>query len=167
MSFLEIHPFQDGNERLARILLRLLLIQEGYGFISYAGLESVLELRDFAFYESCTMSHQSLNNKTPNLDPWLDVMLETLKVTSQQLLEQIDVRTGNLFKTPSLVTKIMEVARMRHRFRIGDIISLTHGNRSTLKFHLRKLVESRKLIRRGQGAGIYYEILSRGELKQF
>jgi Fic family protein len=159
LGFLEIHPFQDGNERLAKILLRLLLLQEGYAFINYAPLESILELRDFAFYESWTHSHQSLNLKKPDLDPWLDFMLGSVRAASEQLMEQIDIRTGNLFKTPSIVTKIMEVARMRHRFRIGDIINLTHGNRSTLKFHLRKLVESRKLIRRGQGAGIYYEIL--------
>jgi len=159
LGFLEIHPFQDGNERLARVLLRLLLAQEGYRYINYSALESLLELKSYGFYESWTRAHQSLNLQNPDFDAWLGFMLSIIRSTSDQLQEQIDLSTGNLFSTPPVVTKIMEVARVRHKFRIGDIINMTQGNRSTLKFHLRKLVESRKLIRHGQGAGIYYEML--------
>ena len=42
--FLEIHPFQDGNGRLSRILTTLLLIQAGYAYVPYSSLESVTEL---------------------------------------------------------------------------------------------------------------------------
>lgn len=42
--FLEIHPFQDGNGRLRRVLTTLLLIQAGYAYVSYSSLESVIEL---------------------------------------------------------------------------------------------------------------------------
>jgi Fic family protein len=157
LLFLEIHPFQDGNERLAKVLLRLLLIQEGYSFINYAPFETILETKGFEFYESWTKSHRSINLNQLDLDPWLDFMLSAIKALPEHLLEKIDIKTGNLFDTPSTAIKIMEIARMRHRFRIGDVISLTQGNRSTLKFHLRKLVESGKLKRQGQGAGIYYE----------
>ena len=41
--FLEIHPFQDGNGRLSRVLTTLLLLQAGYAYVPYSSLESVIE----------------------------------------------------------------------------------------------------------------------------
>jgi Fic family protein len=41
--FLEIHPFQDGNGRLSRVLTTLLLLQAGYAYVPYCSLESVIE----------------------------------------------------------------------------------------------------------------------------
>ena len=40
---LEIHPFQDGNGRLSRILMTLLLLSAGYSYLPYSSLESVIE----------------------------------------------------------------------------------------------------------------------------
>jgi len=48
--FLEIHPFQDGNGRLSRVLTTLLLIQAGYAYVPYSSLESVIELNKEAYY---------------------------------------------------------------------------------------------------------------------
>ena len=101
LGFLEIHPFQDGNERLARVLLRLLLAQEGYRYINYSALESLLELKSYGFYESWTRAHQSLNLQNPDFDAWLGFMLSIIRSTSDQLQEQIDLSTGNLFSTTS------------------------------------------------------------------
>lgn len=41
--FLEIHPFQDGNGRLSRVLTTLLLLQAGYAYVPYSSLESIIE----------------------------------------------------------------------------------------------------------------------------
>lgn len=41
--FLEIHPFQEGNGRLSRVLTTLLLLQAGYAYVPYGSLESVIE----------------------------------------------------------------------------------------------------------------------------
>src|SRR5207302_1233043 len=43
VRFLAIHPFQDGNGRLARILTTLLLLRAGYTYVSYSSLERVVE----------------------------------------------------------------------------------------------------------------------------
>lgn len=48
--FLEIHPFQDGNGRLSRVLTRLLLLQAGYAYVPYSSLESVVEQNKEAYY---------------------------------------------------------------------------------------------------------------------
>ena len=48
--FLEIHPFQDGNGRLSRVLTTLLLLQSGYAYVPYSSLESVIEQSKEAYY---------------------------------------------------------------------------------------------------------------------
>ena len=50
MVFLEIHPFQDGNGRLSRILTTLLLLWAGYAHVPYGSLESVVEQSKDAYY---------------------------------------------------------------------------------------------------------------------
>ena len=47
--FLEIHPFQDGNGRLSRVLTTLLLLQAGYAYVPYSSLESVIEANKEAY----------------------------------------------------------------------------------------------------------------------
>lgn len=51
--FLEIHPFQDGNGRLSRILTTLLLLQAGYAYVPYSSLESVIEQSKEAYIWHC------------------------------------------------------------------------------------------------------------------
>jgi prophage maintenance system killer protein len=47
---LEIHPFQDGNGRLSRILMTLLLLSAGYSYLPYSSLESVIEQSKEGYY---------------------------------------------------------------------------------------------------------------------
>ena len=48
--FLEIHPFEDGNGRLSRILTTLLMLQSGYNYVPYSSLESIIEQNKGAYY---------------------------------------------------------------------------------------------------------------------
>jgi len=52
--FLEIHPFQDGNGRLSRVLATLLFIQAGDADVPYRSLESVIDLDKDAYLLSCS-----------------------------------------------------------------------------------------------------------------
>lgn len=51
--FLEIHPFQDGNGRLSRILTTLLLLQFGYAYVAYSSLERIVEERKASITGRC------------------------------------------------------------------------------------------------------------------
>lgn len=50
VRFLAIHPFQDGNGRLSRVLTTLLLLRSGYVYVPYASLESVIEQNKDLYY---------------------------------------------------------------------------------------------------------------------
>jgi len=59
--FLEIHPFQDGNGRLSRVLTTLLLLQAGYAYVPYSSLESVIENSKENYYSSPIQVVEFLN----------------------------------------------------------------------------------------------------------
>ena len=55
--FLEIHPFQDGNGPLSRVLAMLLLLQAGYAYVPYSPLESVIEFKRDVYHQAlCELS---------------------------------------------------------------------------------------------------------------
>ena len=55
--FLEIHPFQDGNGRLSRILTTLILLRSGYAYVPYSSLESVIEQSKEGYYLALRRTH--------------------------------------------------------------------------------------------------------------
>jgi Fic family protein len=69
--FLEIHPFQDGNGRLSRVLTTLLLLQAGYAHVPYSSLESVIENRKEGYYLGLRQTQGTIRTAAPNGQPWL------------------------------------------------------------------------------------------------
>src|ERR1022692_2169013 len=69
--FLEIHPFQDGNGRLSRILTTLLLLRAGYAYVPYSSLESVIEHSKEGYYIALRQTQGTIRTDTPNWQPWV------------------------------------------------------------------------------------------------
>lgn len=79
LRFLAIHPFQDGNGRLARILTNLLLLRSGYEYVPYSSLERLVEANKEEYYRALRRSQITLDNEKPELEHWLVFFLEMLK----------------------------------------------------------------------------------------
>jgi Fic family protein len=77
--FLEIHPFHDGNGRLSRVLITLLLLQAGYSYAAYSSLESVIEANKEGYYLGLRRTQGTLTRDDPDFEPWLVVFLRALK----------------------------------------------------------------------------------------
>ena len=69
--FLEIHPFQDGNGRLSRILTTLLLLRAGYAYVPYSSLESVIEQNKEGYYLALRQTQGTIRTETPDWQPWV------------------------------------------------------------------------------------------------
>ena len=68
VHFLAIHPFQDGNGRLSRILTALVLLKEGYQYVPYCSLESIIEENKERYYFALRRAQTSFKN-VPYLRP--------------------------------------------------------------------------------------------------
>ncbi len=156
--FLEIHPFQDGNGRLSRVLTMLLLMQAGYSYVPYSSLESVIEQNKEAYYLALRQTQGTIRSDAPNWQPWLVFFLRALAEQVRRLNKKIEREKLVLAALPELSLQIVEFVREHGRITMGDAIKLTGGNRNTLKQHFRALVEQGQLKLQGSGRGVWYEL---------
>ncbi len=156
--FLEIHPFQDGNGRLSRVMTTLLLLRAGYAYVPYSSLESVIELNKEAYYLALRQTQRTIRTETPDWQPWLLFFLRTLAEQVRRLETKIAREKLVLAALPTLSLQIVEFARAHGRVTIGEAIRLTGASRNTLKGHFRALVERGQLQQQGSGRGAWYEL---------
>lgn len=156
--FLEIHPFQDGNGRLSRVLTTLLLLQAGYSYGPYSSLESVIEQSKEAYYLALRQTQGTIRTNEPEWQPWLIFFLRALAEQVRRLQRKVEREKLVLASLPELSLQIVEFAREHGRITMGDAIRLTNGNRNTLKQHFRALVEQGQLSQHGAGRGVWYEL---------
>lgn len=156
--FLEIHPFQDGNGRLSRVLTTLLLIQTGYAYVPYSSLESVIESNKEAYYLALRQTQGTIRTDTPNWQPWLVFFLHSLAEQVRRLEKKVEREKIVLATLPDLSMQIVEFAREHGRVTIGDAIKFTGVSRNTLKQHFRNLVERGHLSQQGSGRGVWYDL---------
>ncbi|MBK6726608.1 MAG: Fic family protein [Xanthomonadales bacterium] len=156
--FLEIHPFQDGNGRLSRVLTGLLLLQSGYAYVPYSSLESVIEANKEAYYLALRQTQGTIRNESPNWQPWLRFFLHALLEQVQRLERKIEREQIVLAALPALSLQVVEFAREHGRITMAEAIQLTRSNRNTLKQHFRALVERGHLALRGRGRGAWYQL---------
>ena len=158
MVFLEIHPFQDGNGRLSRVLTTLLLLQAGYAHVPYSSLESVIEQNKEAYYLSLRQTQGTIRTDAPDWHPWLMFFLGALEQQVRRLERKIEREKLVLAALPELSLQIVEFARGHGRITMGEAIRLTGSNRNTLKQHLRALVAQGHLDQSGAGRGAWYRL---------
>ncbi len=156
--FLEIHPFQDGNGRLSRVLTTLLLLQAGYAYVPYSSLESVVEQSKEAYYLALRQTQGTVRTESPNWQPWLVFFLRSLAEQVRRLEKKVERERIILATLPELSLQIVEFSREHGRVTIGEAIKLTGVSRNTLKQHFRNLVERGHLNRQGSGRGVWYEL---------
>ncbi len=158
VAFLAIHPFQDGNGWLSRVLTTLLLLQAGYTYVPYSSLESVIEHNKEAYYLALRHTQCTIRTDAPNWQPWLMFFLRSLSDQVHRLEKMVAREKIVLASLPELSLQIVEFSREHGRITIGEAITLTGGSRNTLKGHFRNLVKRGHLILHGSGRGVWYEL---------
>ena len=154
--FLEIHPFQDGNGRLSRILTTLLLLRAGYVYVPYSSLESIIEQSKDSYYLALRRTQVTIRTLAPDWAPWVDFFLRALQQQKRRLETKIERERILLGDLPELSVKILELARERGRVTIAEAAKATGASRNTVKDHVRTLTDRKHLARHGAGRGAWY-----------
>ena len=122
-EFLSIHPYQDGNGRLSRLLTTLLLLRHGYDFMQYASMEIEIEKRKKEYYAALMNGQKNRGTEKEIINQWILFFLEMLEATVKKLedrYEKIKIKKGYLNERQK------EVAEFIHRHepvKISDIIT--------------------------------------------
>ena len=156
--FLEVHPFQDGNGRLSRILTTLLLLQAGYVYVPYSSLESVIENSKEDYYLALRQTQTTIHNEAPNWQPWLMFFMRALQQQKRHLGIKVEREKNALSVLSELAIKIMDYVRAHGRVATRDMVRETGASPNTLKATFSNLVEKRLLIRHGGGRSTWYSL---------
>jgi Fic family protein len=157
VTFLAIHPFQDGNGRLSRVLTTLLLLRTGYAYVPYASLESIIEQTKENYYLALRQTQGTIRDDAPEWAPWVLYFLRALKKQKERLQKKIERERIMVDSLPPLSLEILELAKEHGRLTNAQIVQLTGANRNTIKKHLQSLVSANHLTQQGTGKGTWYE----------
>ena len=156
VNFLEIHPFQDGNGRLSRILTTLLLLQAGYVYVPYSSLESVIENSKDGYYLALRKTQATIHDEAPDWQPWLMFFMRTLQQQKRHLAVKVERERKALTELSALAIKILDYVRGHGRVTSRDMVRETGASPNTLKATFGNLVEKRLLVRHGGGRSTWY-----------
>ncbi len=160
VAFLAVHPFQDGNGRLSRILTTLMLLRAGYDYVPYASLENVVEENKDLYYRALRRTQITLKQDYPDWEPWIGFFLRCLRKQKNNLAEKVEQGQNVVNKPlPTLSLKIMELLRENDRLTIAEIVEQTGANQNTLKVRLRELVNGGHVKRHGKARATWYSVL--------
>ena len=154
--FLAIHPFQDGNGRLSRILTTLMLLRAGYAYVPYSSLESVIEQSKEGYYLALRQTQATIRTDNPDWEPWLLFFLRALATADGRLAKKIEREKLAVSSLPEHAVRILDHARDHGRVSIGEMARLTGVSRNTLKAHFRQLVQNGYLVKQGGGRSTWY-----------
>lgn len=158
VRFLTIHPFQDGNGRLSRILTTLLLLKTGYVYVPYSSMESVVEANKEGYYLALRRTQTTLQKDEPEWEHWLLFFLRALKKQKDNLLKKVEREHYFLQAMPQLAADILELTKENGRITTGEILMATQAKRATIKNRLAELVSNNLLEQHGQGKGTWYAL---------
>ncbi len=155
VEFLKIHPFEDGNGRLSRILTNLLLLKHGYVYMPYVSHEKLVEDNKPDYYLSLRKSQKTLRTKRPDISIWMSFFLDILHAQSKMaihLLTQTNIESLLSPKQLLVWIYLEKVDQTTPR----QISSETGVPRPTINQILNKLLNLKMVERIGQGATTRY-----------
>jgi len=159
VAFLAIHPFQDGNGRLSRILTTLLLMRAGYEYVPYASLESIVEENKELYYKTLRRTQATLKSDPPDWEPWLGFFLRCLKNQKGNLAEKVEQeKIVSDTSLPLLSVQVLQLLQVHERLTIAQMVEMTGGNQNTLKVRLRELVNEGRIKRHGKARATWYSM---------
>jgi Fic family protein len=159
VQFLAIHPFQDGNGRLSRILTTLLLLRAGYVYAPYASLERVIEENKDLYYKALRRTQTTLKSDRADWEPWVGFFLRCLKKQKDSLAARLDQERqaqNNDDGLSDLALQMLTLFKISERVTLAQMEEQLGANRNTLKVRLRELVAAGRIKRHGKARATWY-----------
>lgn len=155
VEFLKIHPFEDGNGRLSRVLTNLLLLRAGYQFVQYVSHEQIVEQRKDQYYLALRKSQESFNTDHDTISPWLNFFTTVLQEQANRALAYLEEEKVEDTLSPKQYEVWQYVSRVGEAGP-SEIVNATGIALGTVRQSLERLMELGKIKRVGQGRGTRY-----------
>ncbi len=154
-EFVSIHPFQDGNGRLSRLLATLLLLKNGYNWIQYVSFEHEIESKKNDYYIVLRKCQAERPNE--NVTDWINFFFDALQNIQEQLMNKLEVK-GIQTKLSPREKSILVFIENNAGAKSGDVARKLDIPNPTVKRILTNLVNQNLIEKFGIGAGTNYGI---------
>lgn len=158
VEFLQIHPFQDGNGRLSRVLTNLLLLKEGYLYMPYISHEKLVEDNKPEYYLALRQSQKTFKTENETIIPWLDFFFTIFLKQSQMAVELLSKENIEKLLSKKQLS-VWQYLQTVDEAAPGEIAKKAKVARPTVNQALDKLLRLKKVERIGLGRSTRYRKL--------
>ncbi len=153
-DFLCVHPFNDGNGRMSRLLTTLLLYRSGYMIGKYISLESKIAKNKALYYEALEQSQANWHEGKEDATPFIKYLLGIILAAYRDFEDRIDIAGDKL--------SVLDIVRKAAYGKIGkmtkaELLELCPSvAKSSVEAAIKKLVDSGELLKHGSGRATFY-----------
>jgi len=165
VEFLNIHPFQDGNGRLSRIITNLMMLRAGYTYVPYISHEKLVEDNKMDYYMALRRSQKTFlsaealakegKSENETIVPWLEFFLNILLKQAQMAIDLLSKENIELLLSPKQL-QVWNYLQTVTEATPGEISKMANISRPTVSQALGVLLRLRKIKRIGQGRTTRY-----------
>lgn len=154
-DFLSIHPFQDGNGRLSRLIATLLLLKQGYSWVEFVSFEHEIEARKAEYYQ-VLMECQS-HRPGENVYVWVTFFLSCLSNIQENLMKKLETK-GRLTQFSPRESSLYSFIDSHPGSRSGEIAKKLRIPLPSVKKLLMEMVAAKLISKHGNGPGTHYYV---------
>ena len=154
-EFVSIHPFQDGNGRLSRLIASLLLLKNGYKWIQYVSFEHEIESKKEEYYRVLRNCQSQRPNE--NITEWISFFFNSLLNIQNQLLQKLE-SSGLQSQLSPKEKSILTFIGNHSGCKSGNIAKKLDIPNPTVKRILSNLIERNLIEKHGNGPGTNYSL---------
>jgi len=156
-EFLSIHPFQDGNGRLSRLLTNLLLLKSNYLFIQYVSFENLIEQKKKTYYESLIDGQKDRNSEKEKIDKWMLFFLQAIESLIHRLEQKYNVFKSKGGYLNERQKRIKEFIKTNQPIKLSDLATIMSDiSINTLKKDLQYMKTEQIIESIGKNKGSVY-----------
>jgi len=156
VEFLKIHPFQDGNGRVSRVLTNFLLLKKEYLYMPYVSHEKLIEDNKPDYYIALRRSQKTMGTEKEDINPWLNFFLDIFLKQSQMALELLSKENIEKILSEKQLIIWRFIEKEDREITAREIVKATGIPRPTVKQAIEALLKLKRIERRGLGRSVKY-----------
>lgn len=157
-QFLRIYPFDAYNHAVAHLLVSLLLLQHGYGYVEFIMINAVYSDKE-QLYSLINRAYTHNGISDYGMSAWISFFLKHMIQQKRILQEKIEREQKLQLHVSDYAATLLNLIQEHGKLSVGELVHLTGFNKNTTKKHIQELVKKHQIIMHGKARATWYTVL--------